>query len=603
MGKLADHNCRLSGDDLTIAARAFKDGDTKHAMHHLSGAIADNPEDSRPLTLLDEIIAQTRDPLSLAPVDPKGAYIGMVAARAHILQHTKNYSEAFQMFLQMEQLASREMNVSFLPWAFRWLKNPDSLKALEPDRLLNLLGVILKRFPQDPMPPATCAVLAPMLEIMEEARRLHPSQALWLATGSMLLRRMNHSDRALEWVEQSIRCGGGYNACVAKAGIFRRKGDADNAVAAFREALTHQDEPKVQLDIGDIYFEHKRMGEAAAAYQTALDTNPQDPWALPSFYFVKHQLEPASGWDAKLRQYSHTHPGNDRARFLARGDKPYEKYVDYLPEPQEATINVLRQILEKSKGKLGGGSVKMKLSHIEAPSAFLAFDLQMAALGAGIKLNLEIGQIPTPDPRQTRGDKRYQAWNFPRGLFGFKGTAAEKAQKPPPLKVQHVLADVAAQPYARELWLERCAEIGRKAGADQALDLIAAMTFPPPLPSGEAAWLWLQRVQVAAALSLAFVDSGWKDSLRRKALVALFHGPVDWTVSAAILALTEIALSEERARDEVKTLFIAQFDFIPKGGFCTYQDALVCNLLRLPNLSSQERQHFTRYREQLEADH
>jgi hypothetical protein len=68
-------------EDKEIARRVMAEGDLRHAAFHVGGALFANPGDAEALAMLDQLIARSRDPLSLAPLQDDN-WIGTVALRA-----------------------------------------------------------------------------------------------------------------------------------------------------------------------------------------------------------------------------------------------------------------------------------------------------------------------------------------------------------------------------------------------------------------------------------------------------------------------------------------------------------------------------------------
>jgi hypothetical protein len=101
-------------------------------------------------------------------------------------------------------------------------------------------------------------------------------------------------------------------------------------------------------------------------------------------------------------------------------------------------------------------------------------------------------------------------------------------------------------------------------------------------PEGMRAWTWIYGFQIAPAMLLAGWDCGWAGSVRRRALVSLVNGPVDWTVNAALLALTQIALDTPEATEEIRELFRDRIRAAPKQGAVCYVPVLACCSLQLP---------------------
>lgn len=88
-------------------------------------------------------------------------------------------------------------------------------------------------------------------------------------------------------------------------------------------------------------------------------------------------------------------------------------------------------------------------------------------------------------------------------------------------------------------------------------------------------------MQVAAALIIANLDSGWEGSQRKRTLYSLLYGPVDWIVDAAIIALGTLARRDPAIRQEVEQAFAWMRQQIPTEGFTCFEYPLVCTWLSL----------------------
>jgi hypothetical protein len=83
------------------------------------------------------------------------------------------------------------------------------------------------------------------------------------------------------------------------------------------------------------------------------------------------------------------------------------------------------------------------------------------------------------------------------------------------------------------------------------------MVYPPPAPEDVEPWDWYLRVQVAAALIASHLgDEPWAESPRRILLEAVLDGPVDWTSTAAVIALLDVARRDEAARPLIVTALL-----------------------------------------------
>ncbi len=210
---------------------------------------------------------------------------------------------------------------------------------------------------------------------------------------------------------------------------------------------------------------------------------------------------------------------------------------------------------------------------------------------------MTVTRIQTPDPRLPRGWVDYLLWKYddihPRVVVA-----------PPAPEVSQAVAEIAAQPYRLDAWWLLARRLAHQLGPEKVDDLLAAMVYPPGVAHVDRPGQWVYRIQVAAALVIAQLDEGWETSVRKKALLALANGPMDWTVDAALLALSVLAREEEDAATDITPLFQSY----KEGGdnFSFYPALLWCSL-RLPNLAEKERtdlrQRLRHWQDNREAEH
>ena len=154
-----------------------------------------------------------------------------------------------------------------------------------------------------------------------------------------------------------------------------------------------------------------------------------------------------------------------------------------------------------------------------------------------------------------------RAGNFPHCGVEYEeedgglGTDARPSLGPPSAAVAEELAMVAKTPFALADWRARARVIGGRLGASVAAQILGAMVNPPSLQIGFSHAAWIFRFQVFSALALGFVDEGWEQSERRRALLAAALGPIDWTTSAAIVGLAEVMRDEPNSRREINDAF------------------------------------------------
>lgn len=206
-----------------------------------------------------------------------------------------------------------------------------------------------------------------------------------------------------------------------------------------------------------------------------------------------------------------------------------------LPKRSDALINVLCEARER-----GNTPVRCATSSLEAPSAVAA------ALEAAPGLQILPGAIPEPDPRLPRSSSAIKLWSYREpGLFkrlsGALGKAARPALRPPSPVIAKSIEELASTDYSRTSWSERAEAIARSLGETALDELICALANPPG-PSGFAPWDARFRAQVAAAFVISHSSAPAPESRAMRTLVGVMDGPVDWTTTAAAIALTDVAL-------------------------------------------------------------
>jgi hypothetical protein len=159
---------------------------------------------------------------------------------------------------------------------------------------------------------------------------------------------------------------------------------------------------------------------------------------------------------------------------------------------------------------------------------------------------------------------------------------------------------LAGLPYSLAGWAARAADLARDLGPGQVDGLLGVMVHPPDPPARVLAWDWLPHVQVAAALVLGHLGTDWDRSLRRQVLFDLANGPLDWSVTAAAVALTAAALEDPAVAPDVARLLGDLRRNLPRPGHDWYEYAIVHCQLRLPGVSPRERQELLAARAAIE---
>lgn len=249
-----------------------------------------------------------------------------------------------------------------------------------------------------------------------------------------------------------------------------------------------------------------------------------------------------------------------------------EAYLSYLPEPSDATVNLLRQVIERQAPI---DRFEIELSSLESPSARLAVERYQIENFGRADLSVRIQQVQQPDPRLPTGPVDFVLWRY-------EGTDPRPAIGPPADDVARAVAELAAQPFHADRWWDQASELADTLDTGDLKDLLGTMVHPPPRPEAFPIWVWLQRVQVAAAFAIAHFGPGWEGSPRQQVLFTVARGPLDWTVEAAIVALAQIARREPDTVRDIAALYLELLESLPSPGGIPYLQALLICAQRLP---------------------
>ena len=170
----------------------------------------------------------------------------------------------------------------------------------------------------------------------------------------------------------------------------------------------------------------------------------------------------------------------------------------------------------------------------------------------------------------------------------------------PSAYVSGTVSDLAAQIFHLRAWWDEAKLGGAKLGRDGIADLLATMVHPPPPPPGAPQWVWIQRVQIAAALILANTD---KPIEAIGPLSQALFGPVDWSVDAAAIALGLLAETHPDDADVCRAVdqaFAVRFQATPERGYTCYLHPLVCAWLRVPGVEPADRDRLLGWKAHLE---
>lgn len=496
-----------------------------------------------------------------------------------------------------------------------------------------LLGI---HFGGDKLNDAQKVEFAEILPALEQvvAANSHNHDLLIMASG--LFRRLQRVDNAIEVAQNATRLSNCSQPWVMLGYAHREKGN----IAAARDALEtavklsaidHANEPGYQLlilaDLGDLFCDNGDRVTGLKYYEQILARDPQHDWAFAAHCYYNYLESPDEKWFARLYTYFQNHQqSRGAAGFLLKMVRA-RNYVTFLPAPNDATLQLIVNHTEKlrKEAEQSLSALKNKVSnffsrkpsseperkfevypmggtHIEAPSNYTAFQMLMHSIGRDGQLLVAVGEFGTPDKRKPRGPVEYLLWDY-EGPQPHPEIHSPRPVVPAPHPAAiNAVAELASSKFNAPLWLKSGAKVVARIGHNTVEQLLGVMVHPLPMPDKGVElppWAWLQHMQVAAAMAIANLDEGWQGSLRRRVLLSIANGPMDWTVSAALIALTEIARTNEEAAAELAPLFNEMLNTI-EGPTC-YEHTLAYCLLRLPNISAAEREEIEKYRDNLES--
>lgn len=547
-----------------------------------------DPLDPQALHLVDELIAATDDPAALFPMGQNN-YAGTVACRAYVQHRRGETNDAVEL---LRHLMVAVPDKPWASWGVRWLAERGAAARVEAMHVTGMLGFAIREFPELVVTDRSrLERLQPYVNAADAALAAHPNDATVLGICSVVYRKAGRFEDAVALGERAHAVEPNYLAGTARAMAYQAAGRAEDAIAAYRDMATRiPDDPQSRTDLALMLIDAGRLDEALRWTEEAVRIDPKHRTSEGLVLFLRHRVHGDESAGKAFERYLRDRPGH-LLEYLAR--PAGQPYVNYLPQPQEATINVLKQLLseEAMKDVKEAGDVQVSVSHLEAPSSRLASTL---ALPAKVNVRFAVGAVPEPDPRKPVRAVEHVLWTY-------NGTDPSRGLAPPTREdVVGTVAALAGSPFDVEAWWAEAGPAARALGPGAVRELLATMVHPPPAPSpGLAVLHWMPHVQTAAAMIVAQVDDGWEGSARKRALESLVLGPVDWTTTAGIVALAQLGCTEGV---DVRPLLVERLQNTPRAGYCCYLHALVCCALRLPHLDASERLEFEAWRADLERE-
>jgi hypothetical protein len=212
---------------------------------------------------------------------------------------------------------------------------------------------------------------------------------------------------------------------------------------------------------------------------------------------------------------------------------------------------------------------------LEGPSVRLCLAI---AMGDPDPRSIDYGfaRVAEPDPRRP--------WKEPitDAIWRLEDEVPVPAHEPPDDAIREVVDRLAKSPPDLTAWWARAGEAAAELGPDAVDDLLAAILHPLPPADRSRLVDHVFLTQVAAVMLVARTETAWSGSRRREALLSLLHGPQDWVTAAAVLVLTEVALHEPRAFEEIRSELADLALHVPADGHVPFAEALGLAIDRLP---------------------
>lgn len=574
--------------------------DLPRGARHLARLLSIAAADAESLRLAEQYFQAAGDnPLELLPAsEAEPPCCEESALRAWLLARSGRVPEAVELLIA---LVNGDLDACYLEaWVLDWLEVPGAVESLPGPTMLRLMLLVSQQYPEWKFVTADQQRLLNRYVNVIRRWKISEDQAeLAEMTRIGLLRRAGRFSEAVRAAEQFVEERPGWHAFLSEALVRREMDQVDAATAAFQRAIDCRPEDQAaRLEAADMFFDREQWGEACRWYQQVLDEQPEHPWALPSWLYSHWRQMDDRQYLDRLWQMLDEEPTSRRVYEL------YERctaYLGYLPEPEGVTADFLRTIRPQMEGSEplaredGGASSEfvVPMDCLDPPSSRLAFRMLAETYQRKARLLVNVRSISRPDPRKPCRPVKYLMWTY------HETEPAPAVPAPYPTIVQ-LVAELASQPYDyRSNWAS-ASRMAARVEATDAANILAVMVHPPPLPAGKDVLDWLPRVQLSAALLLAQLDGDWHTSLRRDALLSALWGAADWTTTAAIIALTQVARHDQSTAVDVREAFSILAEHRPCHGTYCYEHALLSNWLLLPGIPAKERRSLEKKRKQLE---
>jgi tetratricopeptide (TPR) repeat protein len=524
--------------ELSLARIALAEGDVQHAANHLAGAISYAPSLPEVHEMLAALAARCPDGgVGLFPLD-EHVFIGTVVARAHLLSPTDPAAA-------LGLLAQATAHEPSRPWADAvWLRRLD-VRSLSPDALVQAFVKIMQCL-GDPASPEVRAANAVYLDLATRAVAAYPDHAMLHGVAAGIARRIGDPATSVRWGERGWRLAPSKLTAVWYAYALRAAGQLEPGLAVLREAYrTNPLDLDLCADMASWLADADRIDEALALLDGALHTDPSYDCAVHTAQRLRFRRDEDARHLIDLVDFMRANPVESHEHTDLADCCDGREWLGVVARTTEACVNAVRGIPPEQVAGAAPGSMRMSLSALEVPSALALVSRVLPALA------VDITAPPPPDMVNPLRPGRTVWW--------YEGTVAKPTMPPPSEQAVKLLTDLAAP-----IWPHPVAAYDRALPLGQLpiQDLVALLVYPPArpehltdLPHG----YWERGAQVFASLGILHCEelgrSGPGDTTAQRALLAeIAYGIEDWTVEAALFALTVAAWVDPTCRDEVRDI-------------------------------------------------
>jgi tetratricopeptide (TPR) repeat protein len=554
--------------ELSLARIALAEDDLHHVANHLGGAIAYAPSLPEVHELLAALAARCPDGgLSLFPLGAP-AYIGTVVAHAHLLAQG-DPGRALTL------LAESTAHDPGKPWAdVSWVRALD-LRTVDPDLLVRVFVTTMRSL-ADPVPAPVRQANEVYLDLARRAVDAHPDHALLHGAAAGVGRRFGETALAVRWGERAVALDFSKLTSVWYAYALKSDGQLDKALDVMREARRRYPlDLDICADMANWLTEFDRLDEALALVEEAMAVDP----SYDCIVHTAHRLRYLRDGDARhlvaLVDFIRDSPVDSHEHSDLEDSCRGRYWLGMPAGPTEACVNVLRQVAPENRG----GAISMSLSALEVPSALAILRRECPGL------ELEIAGPPPAD--------LVTALRPGRQLWRYDGLTASPAVPPPSPASVELLTGVTVPSWPHPVAAyDRAMPLGQL----PVDELLSLLVHPPARPADQASlpecW-WERSAQVFVCLGILHcreLSSGTPGDTgaQRALLTGIAYGIEDWTVEAALFALTVSAWFDPACRDEVRDLVGRRFVAAADAGrdrVVTILPSLACLVQIVPGMT------------------